>query len=235
MIPVKNHFTLTEPGQPMFVARSTSFPCLSLKKTIRRGLKDAARCAVALVLVSATSGLADVYTYECDSSPPDAGWTLLQVVCEPEQWTEDGSLIQEVPLCNNQENPNWSTRIDHGRDIENLEGVSSWFAEWRVTTTGIREELIYGAPALLVVFDGNALLYHFTIADDRVRFIRQLGVNPTLYFDIEPLVPHIFRVELYGRDLGNSFVVYIDGEIVDSGAAEGPLLNPPFQGAETSR
>ena len=211
----------------MVVARSTSFPFLSLKDTARLVRKIVACCSAALSLVSATVGLADVYTFECDSSPTDSGWTLIQVVCDPQQWASDGLLFQEVPLC--EENPDWSTRIDHGRDIENLEGVSSWFAEWRVITTGISEELPYTAPVALVVADGSALLYHFTIADDRVRFIRQLGVNPTLYFDITPLVWHTFRVELHGPDLGNTYVVYIDGEIVDSGEAEGPLLNPPYQ------
>jgi len=136
-------------------------------------------------------------------------------------------LFQEVPLC--EEFPGFGARIDHGRDIEDLEGVSSWFAEWRVITNGISEELPYTAPAALVVADGSALLYHFSISDDRVRFIRQLGVNPTLYFDITPFVMHTFRVELGGPDLGSTYVVYIDGEIVDSGEAEGPLLNPPHQ------
>ncbi len=224
---IKETLFCNDHGQPMLVARLTSFLLSSMKNTLRLVAKNAACSAAALSLVSATSGLADVYTYECDSLPTDSGWTLLQVVCGPEQWTNDGLLFQEVPIC--EENPNWDTRIDHGRDIENLEGVTSWFAEWRLITTGISEELPWTAPAHLVVWDGDALVYHFSIADDRVRFIRQLGVNPTLYFDITPLVWHAFRVELYGSDLGNTYVVYIDGETVDSGQAEGPLLNPPFQ------
>lgn len=147
--------------------------------------------------------------------------------CEYQQWAVDGLLFQEVPLC--EDFPGFGARIDHGRDVENLDGITSWFAEWRLITTGIREELPYTAPAHLVVADGSTLLYHFTIADDRVRFIRQLGVNPTLYFDITAAEWHTFRVEVFGIDLGETYVVYINGEIVDSGTAEGPLLNPPFQ------
>ena len=41
----------------------------------------------------------------------------MQEVCDPQQWSSDGLLFQEVLLC--EENPDWSTRIDHGRNIEN--------------------------------------------------------------------------------------------------------------------
>ena len=120
-------------------------------------------------------------------------------------------MFQEVPLC--EENPDWSTRIDHTKDIENLDGITAWFAEWRLITTGISEELGYTAPAALVIYSGGGISYHFSIADDRVRFIRELGVNPVLFFDIDPLVMHTFRLELRGHDLGSTYVVYIDGEM----------------------
>ncbi len=182
--------------------------------------------SAALLLVSASVGLADTYTFECDSLPTSAGWTLLQTVCDPQQSNENGFLFQEVPLC--EENPDWSTRIDHTRDIENLEGLTSWFIEWRVMTTGISEEFPWTAPAHLVAYDGNGHVYHFTIASDQVRFHR-VFVLPDLFFDIEPLVMHTFRVEIFGPDLGEAYVVYIDGEIVDSGKAESPFFNPPWQ------
>ena len=211
----------------MDVARSTPFPLLSLKNTVRLIRSIATYCAVALSLVSASVGLADVYSYDCDSLPTSAGWVLIAGDCEYQQWAVDGLLFQEVPLC--KEFPGFGARIDHGRDIEDQEGITAWFAEWQVMTTGISEELIYGAPAGLVAYSGGGISYHFTIADDRVRFIRELGVNPILYFDITPLVWHTFRVELHGPDLGETYVVYIDGEIVDSGEAEGPLFNLPYQ------
>lgn len=105
----------------MFAARSTSFPFLPVQNTIRRGLKKAARCSAVLVLVSATVGLADVYSYDCDSLPEDAGWTLLQEVCDLQQWTSDGLLFQEVPLC--EEFPGFGARIDHEKDVEDLEAL----------------------------------------------------------------------------------------------------------------
>ncbi len=219
------HFTPIEQGQPMFVARSTSFLCLSAKNTIRRGLRNAACCSVALLLVSASVGLADIVSYDCDSAPVDENWQLFQAVCDPQQWTADGLLFQQVSLC--EDIPDWGAILDHFKNIENLEGLTSWFAEWRMMTTGISEELPHTAPTALVLNDGNGMTYHFTIADDRVRFIRDLGL-PILYFDIEPGM-RTFRVELFGVDLGEIYVVYVDGAVVDSGEAEGPFFNPPWQ------
>ena len=83
----------------MFAARSTSFPCLSVKNTIRRGLKNAACGSVGLLLVSASVGLADVYSYECDSLPTSSGWSLFWADVGTQQWIADGLLFQEVPLC----------------------------------------------------------------------------------------------------------------------------------------
>ena len=60
--------------------------------------------------------------------------------------------------------------------------------------------------------------YHFTIADDQVRFLRDPSV-PIVWVDIEAGVPHTYRLELYGLEL---YVWCIDGEVVDSGVPEGP-------------
>ena len=208
----------------MFAARATSFPFLPVQNTMRRRLKNAVCCSVALALVSASVGLAEIVSYDCDSAPVDANWLLFQAVCDPQQWTVDGLLFQEVPLC--EDIPGSGAILDHFRNIENLEGLTSWFAEWRMMTTGISEEIPFVAPAALVVHDGNGMTYHFTIANDRVRFIRDLAL-PILYFDVEPGM-RTFRVELFGVDLGETYVVYIDGEIIDSGEAEGPFYNPPW-------
>ena len=210
----------------MFVARSTSFPCLSVKNTIRRGVRSTACCSAALLLVSATALLADVYVFECDSLPTPSGWTQINAFCGAQEWTQDGLLFQEVPLC--EEFPGFGAQFDYTRNIEDLKGLTSWFIEWRVMTTGISEEIPYVAPAALVAYDGNGMTYHFTIADDRVRFNRDLAL-PILYFDITPGMMHTFRVEIFGPDLGETYIVYIDGEVVDSGQAEGPFHNLPWQ------
>ena len=41
---------------------------------------------------------------------------------------------------------------------------------------------------------------------------------PILFFDIDPEVPHTYRLELQP----GTYTVYIDGEIVDAGVSEGP-------------
>jgi len=179
-----------------------------------------------LLLALTNTVLADFYSYDCDLLPDDAGWTLIQAVCDPQQWTEDGQLFQEVPLC--EEFPGFGAQYDYERDIEGREGLAAWFIEWRMMTTGISEEFPWTAPGALVAHDGNGHVYHFTIARDRVRFHR-VFVLPDLFFDIEPLVKHTFRVEVFGVDLGETYVVYIDGEVVDSGEAEGPFHKPPWQ------
>ena len=93
-----------------------------------------------------------------------------------------------------------------------------------MVTDGISEEIPSVAPAAVVVWDANALLYHFTIADDRVRFLRGSGL-PTVFFDIEPGI-HTFRLELYGADLDEIYLFFIDGELLSSGVPDGPLFNP---------
>lgn len=92
-----------------------------------------------------------------------------------------------------------------------------------MVTDGISEEIPAVAPASIVVSDVNALLYHFTIADDRVRFLRGSGL-PTVFFDIEPGI-HTFRLELYGEDLDEIYLFFIDGQLLDSGVPDGPLFN----------
>ena len=57
-------------------------------------------------------------------------------------------------------------QFDYMRLIGDLSNSESWFAQWRMMTDGISEEIPWVAPASLVVADGNALIYHFTIADD---------------------------------------------------------------------
>lgn len=192
----------------------------------------AGRLAGVLVFVSAKVVSAGVYTYECDSLPPEDGWTLLQAFCDPEEWVADGSLVQEVLMCD--EYPGEGQQFDYQHVID--ESVAGpWFAEWRMMTTGISDELYWTAPASLVVHNGSGTLYHFTIADDQVRFIRTLPQNPVLWFDIAPGVFHTFRVELLGEKLDAWYGVWIDGALVDAGIPEGPLFPAYTQAAVNIR
>ena len=182
-----------------------------------------------LVLVWATGIVsADVYTYECDILPQPAGWILNQAFCgcppkpcEGNQWIEDGNLFQQNGLCEGYSGANF---VSHKKPITETSATGEWFAEWRMVTDGISEEIPAVAPALVLVWDANALLYHFTIADDRVRFLRGSGL-PTVYFDFEPGT-RTFRLELYGEDLDEIYLFFIDGQLLSSGVPDGPLFNP---------
>jgi hypothetical protein len=61
------------------------------------------------------------------------------------------------------------------------------------------------------------------MARDRVRYIRDNLTVPTQFFDIAPGMPHTYRVEQIGDQ---SYTVFIDGLVVDSGVPFGNLLWP---------
>ncbi|MCZ6655079.1 MAG: hypothetical protein O7D91_18885 [Planctomycetota bacterium] len=182
-----------------------------------------------LVLVWATSTVsADVYTYECGVLPTSAGFILLQAFCgcppepcEGTQWIEDGNLFQQNGLCEGYSGANF---VSHQHLIDQESTPGAWFAEWKMFTDGSSDEIPSVAPASVVISDGNALTYHFTIADDTVRFIRDLAL-PIVFFDVEPGVAHTYRLELYGQDLDETYLFFIDGQLLDSGIPEGPLFN----------
>ncbi|MCH7702427.1 MAG: hypothetical protein IID37_12145 [Planctomycetes bacterium] len=97
--------------------------------------------------------------------------------------------------------------------VAQFEGEEEFFIEWHMQTTGDSSEIDGVAPALLSAWSFGPVLYHFTIAKDQVRFIRDFDA-PTVWTDIEPDVPHTYRLELFGADL---YVWYIDGQVIDSG------------------
>ncbi|MCZ6652581.1 MAG: hypothetical protein O7D91_06075 [Planctomycetota bacterium] len=182
-----------------------------------------------LVLVLAVASPADVYLYEASVPPVDAGWQLFQNWCGAQEWIKDGDLYHHVELC-----PPWinGQMLDYFHAIEEVSTTGEWFAEWRMVTDGISEEIPAVAPASVVVWDVNALLYHFTIADDRVRFLRGSGL-PTVYFDFEPGI-HTFRLELYGADLDEIYLFFMDGQLLSSGVPDGPLFNPVSGNAQVN-
>jgi hypothetical protein len=176
------------------------------------------RCLAAIVLLGGARVSADVYSYECDVLPTVSGWTLLQAWCDPDEWIEGGRLFQRVEFCAGFDPPE-GQQFDYRRSLEDFLGAETFFVEWRVETTGLRSELPFTAPASLVSSNGGGVRYHFTISRDQVRFIRNIPDFPILWPEIQPGVPHTYRVEQYGTDL---YVVYIDGKVIDSGIPEGP-------------
>ena len=73
------------------------------------------------------------------------------------------------------------------------------------------------APASIVAGGQSGVNYHFTIARDQVRLIRDSQL-PFIFADIDPAIPHLYRLELQGSD---SYRFSIDGIEIDAGVPEG--------------
>jgi hypothetical protein len=58
------------------------------------------RSSAVTVLLAAGSSQAGVFSYECTAFPEQAGFDIVQIVCEPELWlAPDGLFQQHVELC----------------------------------------------------------------------------------------------------------------------------------------
>lgn len=169
-----------------------------------------------LVSVAAVPALAQVVSYEADSFPERERWLHLEQVLQGDRWLEDGWLFQEVDIL--PDPPFEGERDSYRRNIPDLAGTATdnFFLEWVVETNG-PEAFGAVAPCSMVAAGQSGVLYHFTIARDEVRLLRDFQI-PLLFFDIEPNMPHTYRLELQP----GTYTVYIDGDIVDAGVSEGP-------------
>ena len=75
-------------------------------------------------------------------------------------------------------------RDSYTRDLDDFDGVPEFFLEWRVQTDGDRSEIDGGAPALLSAGSFGPVTYHFTIARDRVKFVRDAFAE-IVFLDLE--------------------------------------------------
>ncbi|MCH7702202.1 MAG: hypothetical protein IID37_10985 [Planctomycetes bacterium] len=174
-----------------------------------------------LVLVLALAGTAhgQVFSYECDSFPEDSGWEVVSQFCDPETWLDGGWYFQHVePGCGG---PPGGGQDEYTRDIGEFADESTFFVEWVVETDGSNSEIDGVAPAALAAGGFAGILYHFTISADQVRFLRDASF-PIVWVDIQPDVPHTYRLELYGAEL---YIWFIDGQVIDSGRPEGAYPN----------
>jgi len=62
------------------------------------------------------------------------------------------------------------------------------------------------------------VLYHLTVARDLVKFISHFDL-PGRFIEIEPGVPHSYRLELYP----DWYAFYIDASVIDEGVPDGPF------------
>ncbi|MFQ5424299.1 MAG: hypothetical protein ACE5F9_10010, partial [Phycisphaerae bacterium] len=152
-----------------------------------------------------------------------SGWNLLQLWCDPTQWLAGGWFFQHVELCNGFPPPGGQTAA-YRRSLAEFIGEQEFFIEWRVQTDADRSEIPWGGGVSFSVWSNGPVNYRFTIASDRAELNRD-NLLPIILVDIEPGVPHTYRLELHADAL---YEWYIDGQLVDFGLPEGayPSVNP---------
>lgn len=152
---------------------------------------------------------ADEFQYDCNAFPEFEGWTRRDRPCPSERWLEDGFFVQraEAEPCDDQDD-------FYDRSLKVLSGAIRLRTEWKVQTTGPREEIVEVAPAVLALGGTRGVLYHTTIARDQVRFISHID-HPIVFVDLEPDVPHVYRVDVYGEFW---YEWSIDGKVHAAGA-----------------
>ncbi|MCH8852298.1 MAG: hypothetical protein IID41_06545 [Planctomycetes bacterium] len=176
-----------------------------------------------VVVLHPTLVSAQVVSYEAASLPEDDGWEIFQLYCDPTVWTEDGWLFHDVQMCEDADPPEGQVAA-YDRSVADFMGADTFFVEWVVETTADRSEIPFGGGAALSAWSFGGVNYVFFIARDQAKLNRD-NTLPIIFVDIDPGVPHHYRLALFGSAL---YVWYLDGELVDSGVPEGPYpsVNP---------
>ena len=169
-------------------------------------MKRLALC-LSLVLVSTARG--QVVTYEGFVFPEASGWQREgsgRAVRSP----EEGAFVQFVYIV--------GVLDAYRRAIAGFADAATFFVQWRVQTDAPASSLDSSHIPVVVSAGGNSYaFYHTTITDARVQLFRDTFI-PLVFVDVEPGVPHTYRLEVYGDEW---YAWYIDGEVVDSGAPVG--------------
>ncbi|MDO8629855.1 MAG: hypothetical protein Q7R41_05130 [Phycisphaerales bacterium] len=161
--------------------------------------------------------LGQVFSSEFFSDPVSEGWELIQQYCEPVLWIEQGWYHQRLNLDACPPGPGGGRDV-YRRSLESLNGAAPFFTEFRVEADGNRSEIPGGAPTVLVLGNFFGVIYHVTVARDLVKFARDVDL-PIWFVEIEPGVPHTYRMELYPE----RYAFYIDAYLIDEGIPEGPF------------
>ena len=169
------------------------------------------------VLALAAPLLGELISYDGTVFPEDAGlgWVHLEFINQADRWLEDGWLVQAPILlpCP----PSCTTQDFYRRELEDHADIDRWYLTWTMETNG---PLSIGAvaPSGIVAGGTAGVLYHFTIGDNQVAFLRDAQI-PLVVVDFEP-GPHVFHLELRNDVQPPTYTFRIDGQIADFGVAE---------------
>ncbi len=166
---------------------------------------------------------AQVTLYECDVFPEeaDAPWERISTF-DVDRWIDDPGWFYHFVELGIWEPPPIGEMDFYRRSISQYAGEEAFFIQWEVQSGAPRSDIdpeVNGTPCVLVVTGDGSANYHFTMTDERVRFIRNT-VFPVIFVDIDPDLPHTYRLELYWDEL---YAWYVDGELIDSGVPYGVL------------
>ena len=175
-----------------------------------------ARLGSLLLTLLITFGQHDVVTYEGDNFPEKLGWGRITFL-DCDRSLESGSFVQ---VCELGEAPGPLGETDfYQRSIAEFAGAPTFFIEWRVETDAPSILLDSSfIPVVLSASGSSFAIYHVTITDERVQFLRDTFI-PLVFTDVERGALHVYRVELYGEE---QYAWYIDGQLIDSGIPIGP-------------
>lgn len=177
------------------------------------------RSAAGCLLLGATAApaYAQVFSSEFLSDPVSESWQLLLEYCSPQTWNDQGWYHQQLDHVACPPGPEGAFD-GYARSLEPFNGMSPFFTEFRVQTHGDRSGIFYGSPVILALGNNAGVLYHFTVAADLVKFLRDARLPGSL-IDIESRVPHTYRIELHPE----RYVFYIDARLADEDVPEGPF------------
>jgi hypothetical protein len=174
------------------------------------------RYALLCLVVPVASGFAQVVVYDGSVMPESDGWQR-EGSFDCDRWIDEGWFYQFCELPEGWPEPIGETDV-YRKFLADFADVEGFFIEWVVETDIPASILEVSGVATVVAAGGNgAARYHTTITDERVQLLRSTTI-PLVFVDIEPDVPHKYRVEL----TPTSFAWLIDDEVVHSGVPEGP-------------
>ena len=158
--------------------------------------------------------------FEGDCFPEDLGFER-QIHQDPVRWIDDGWFVQEIDVGEGDGSPFSGDHDTYVLDIGLYTG-EPFYVEWRMITDAPNEEIDTHNGGAKMILVGGSVAYHCSMASGLARILRGYPY-PTQYFEIEPGVPHTYRLEVYGAEY---FSLSIDDVIVDDGLPEADWPTP---------
>lgn len=175
---------------------------------------------VTLFAVMPISADAALLSYEGDIFPEDMGFERFHIY-EPERWIDDGWFFQHIDADGASGGPYDGDYDRYEHDLSAFVG-DPFFVEWCLMSDAPDSEVHFHNGGARMILNAPGLTYHFNMSSGLALILRGYPY-PTEYFDIEPGVPHSYRLEVYG---GDYFEFRIDGAVMDFGEPEDVFPTP---------